>query len=142
VSKEWRRAVNDGQLEVARQLLAARPELVNFYDNGTDTTPLIHALVAIDDERPDESFVDLLLGKGADVNLATRESGTTPLMVAVKTKTSVTKKLLDKGADPLARDKRGRSVKDICTNSNCTVVLIEVRRGRQCGALARRVLVA
>ena len=71
-------AVRDRDLNKARELLDATPLLVDTRDITTGETPLLVAMA-----RRDLGWVNFLLGRRADVNIANR-AGVTPLMLAVQ----------------------------------------------------------
>ena len=71
-------AVRDRDFNKARDPLDATPQLVNTPDITTGETPLLIAI-----GRQDMGWVNFLLARGADVNIANRE-GLTPLMSAVQ----------------------------------------------------------
>lgn len=71
-------AVRDREFDNARQLLDETPQLVNTRDITTGETPLLIAVA-----RQDMGWINYLLSRDADVNIADR-SGLTPLISAVQ----------------------------------------------------------
>lgn len=71
-------AVRDRAFDKARPLLDETPQLVNTRDVISGETPLLIAVA-----RQDMSWINFLLSRGADVNIADR-SGLTPLQAAVQ----------------------------------------------------------
>ncbi|QJQ31875.1 ankyrin repeat domain-containing protein [Sphingomonas lacunae] len=71
-------AVRDRDLAKARELIDATPQLVNTRDITSGETPLLIAV-----GRQDIGWMNYLLGRGADANIADRQ-GVTPLISAVQ----------------------------------------------------------
>lgn len=71
-------AVRDRDFAKARDLIDATPQLVNTRDITTGETPLLIAV-----GRQDIGWINFLLSRQADVNIADRQ-GLTPLMAAVQ----------------------------------------------------------
>lgn len=71
-------AVRDRDLDKARELIDATPQLVNTRDVTSGETPLLIAVA-----RQDVPWMNYLLARGADANIADRQ-GLTPLMAAVQ----------------------------------------------------------
>src|SRR5262249_55214412 len=85
------------------RLLLDRGANPNHADNA-GATALMWAI-------PDEAKVRLLLAKGAQVNVASKTTGRTPLLIASGRPgaAGVVRLLLAKGADPRARDSKGET---------------------------------
>jgi hypothetical protein len=102
-------AVAGGHLSIVRYLVSQGAD-VNGKDSR-DNTPLHMAIVWGGGHKSRLQILDLLVAQGADVNARTRH-GMTPLHYAVgfAGDPRVVQHLLAKGANPGARDNRGRSV--------------------------------
>lgn len=86
-------AVRDRDFSKARDLLDATPQLVNTRDITTGETPLLIAV-----GRQDIGWINFLLSREADVNLADRQ-GLTPLMSAVQAGYVIgVRRLIEQGA--------------------------------------------
>ncbi len=95
-----------GSLEVFRYLLANKAD-VNWKD-GFGRTPLLYALLGREYDK-----AVALINKGAKVK-GVRYDGLTALMlVAAQGNREIAELLISKGADPAARDKKGRTALDI-----------------------------
>lgn len=97
-------AVEAGQLEKARALLTATPELINLA-NSSGQTPLHRASY-----RGHEAIIQLLIDRGADVD-AKDKNDQTPLhlLAIISVMTHIAKLMIDAGADVNARDKDGNT---------------------------------
>lgn len=98
-------AVNRGNLEVLRKILATDVDLDSRDENG-------NTLLALAITRGKLDLFEELLGRGADPNLAD-DDGQTPLMVAaLRGYLEVCQRLLAAGADPATRDNSHRQALD------------------------------
>jgi ankyrin repeat protein len=101
---EYHELVKAGKLSELRQRLDGAPSLVNVLDNF-GRTPLHYAAWGGHD-----SIVSYLIGLGANIEIADREKGWTPLFFSVLAhRQHVTPLLLKAGADLERRDNRGRT---------------------------------
>jgi ankyrin repeat protein len=113
VNQEWS---SEGAI---RQLAAAGADLSRVCPWSGET--VVHRIAAI----ADAGLVDVALDLGADLE-ACDGAGRTPLLAAAVTANDETfVRLLERGADPLARDATGRSVVDLLDDS---VEADEIRR--------------
>lgn len=86
-------AVRDRDFSKARDLLDATPQLVNTRDITTGETPLLIAV-----GRQDIGWINFLVSRGGDVNIADRQ-GLTPLMSAVQAGYVIgVRRLIEQGA--------------------------------------------
>ena len=91
---------------------------------------------------PDEAKVRLLIDRGAQVNAVSPSTGRTPLLIAAGRPGAarIVRMLLDKGADPKARDKNGESaIFRAAFNGDAAVVKLLADRGADIDAPGRGV---
>ena len=107
-----------GRTEAA-ELLIARGAEVNTPSRNAQRVNALHAALA----GPAPELARSLLAAGADVNLA-QQDGVTPLHEAAHNgRADLVQLLLDHGADPSARDGKGRTARDFATERNHQAVL-------------------
>ena len=104
-------------------------ELVQYLHNwGADINGVtwnygagyFNALFTLDASSDDRNIMRYLIAQGINVNYVTTREGETPLIhfaaqwMASGTRQEILKMLLDAGADPAVRDKRGKTAVDYC----------------------------
>lgn len=99
--EEWFGAIDIGNIDEVRQLLARGADPGWFNDNGET---VLHKAA----ENGNIELAKLLLALGAQVDIQEREEGYTPLLYAgVRRDREMIKLFLASGADPLAADHEG-----------------------------------
>jgi ankyrin repeat protein len=96
--------------------------------NASGGTPLHDAALG-----GNVDVIDVLLNRGAKIDVKERESGATALMLAASiARTDAVALLLKRGANPVLRDRKGRTALDRAKESNDDqiVKLLETSLGR------------
>ena len=101
------KAIENDDTDAVRHMLAAKPDLIHAtYPSSAGVTPLHYAA---DYNRV--KIVELLLDKGADLEVRTGHNRDTPLLLAAREgSTEVVRLLLKRGANIEAADYKGRRV--------------------------------
>ena len=105
-----------GDVETARQLLAAHPALINAQSTRGATALFLAA------QAGNTEVVKLLVDAGTDVDIA-NENDATPLFIAAREgHLEVVRLLLEAGADPTASNKNAVTPQDIAFRKDHTEV--------------------
>jgi hypothetical protein len=121
------RGVTRGNNEIVSALLEAGADANKGIDNGEPPIFIAALLGQIE-------TINLLIEKGADVNVAAAESGLTALHgAAIGKRSEAIKRLLEAGADATLRDKTGKTALDIAERNKDTAS-IELLRAADEGA--------
>ena len=107
-TKPTERYLIDGNTKKIRELIEKREINVNSYDYEGSIMTILHKAVQVSE---DPELIDLILSKGANVDLEEKETGNTPLMIAsIDYKDEIVKVLLKYSPDLEKQNKKGQNI--------------------------------
>lgn len=107
-NKPIERYLLEGNTNKIRELIERREINVNSYDYEGSIMTILHKAVQISD---DPDLIDLILSKGADVDLEEKETGNTALMIAsIDYKDEIVKVLLKYSPNIDKQNKKGQNI--------------------------------